>query len=163
MVKKFTVLEKEIYESLKNKSKDFHKPARIKSMNFYKNPMAIQGIKAAFAYNTIKDRAEEGINLEERNSVLIIKTNLTAKNINEIAKTHPEHCMRASELLKDPNYKAGITSIAIPSNIDIPDWIIPFINYTDIIQSNLRNFPLEELGISKMDSKNVTHTNILQF
>ena len=71
--------------------------------------------------------------------------------------------MRANELLKDPNYKAGITSIAIPSNIDIPDWIIPFINYTDIIQSNLRNFPLEELGISKMDSKNVTHTNILQF
>lgn len=163
LVKKFTVLEREIYESLKNKSKDFHKPARIKSMNFYKNPMAVQGIKAAYAYNTIKDRSEEGINLEERNSVLIIKTNLTTKNINEIAKSHPEHCMRANELLKDPNYKAGITSIAIPSNIDIPDWIIPFINYTDIIQSNLRNFPLEELGISKMDSKNVTHTNILQF
>ena len=132
-------------------------------MNFYKNPMAVQGIKAAYAYNTIKDRSEEGINLEERNSVLIIKTNLTSKNVNEIAKDYPEHCMRANELLKDPNYKSGITSIAIPSNIDIPDWIIPFINYTDIIQSNLRNFPLEELGISKMDSKNVTHTNILQF
>ena len=43
--------------------------------------MAVQGIKAAYAYNTIKDRSEEGINLEERNSVLIIKTNLTSKNV----------------------------------------------------------------------------------
>lgn len=163
IIKKFAILEKEIYESLKSKDKSFHKPARIKSMYAYKKPMSIQGIKASVAYNEIKDKEEENIDLEGRNSILIIKTNITSKNADLIAESHPNHYLRLIELLKDENFKGEVSSIAIPSDVEIPDWIVPFIDYISIIQDNLRSFPLEEIGISKLDSKNITYTNIIQF
>nr|DAS97477.1 MAG TPA: DNA polymerase [Caudoviricetes sp.] len=163
IIKKFAILEKEIYESLKSKDKSFHKPARIKSMYAYKKPMSIQGIKASVAYNEIKDKEEENIDLEGRNSILVIKTNITSKNADLIAESHPNHYLRLIELLKDENFKGEVSSIAIPSDVEIPDWIVPFIDYISIIQDNLRSFPLEEIGISKLDSKNITYTNIIQF
>ena len=113
--RKFTVLEKQIYQSIKEKKKEFHKPARIKSMGHYAMPMRIQGIKASVAYNEIKDHDD------------------------------------------------GIDSIAIPADSEIPDWVVPFIDYNTIIQDNLRSFPLDELGLSKNESKDVTHTNIMRF
>lgn len=163
LIRKFTIIEKEIYQSIKNKKKEYHKPARIKSMNSYKVPMGIQGIKGAFAYNFIKDREEEAINLEERNTVLIIKTKINLKNFDKIKDEFPEHYVRLSKLLAMNEFKGKVDSIAIPTNIEIPSWIIPFIDYNTIIQDNLRSFPLEELGISKLESKNVTHTNIVSF
>jgi len=160
LLKKFVIFEREIYASIKAKNKEYHKPARIKSLSNYKNPMSVQGIKASVAYNTIKSRDEEGINLEERNTVLIIKVNISKKNANLISETHPEHFLRLMKLLETKGF-SDISAIAIPTNIEIPDWIIPFIDYTTIIQDNLRSFPFEEIGISKMESKTITHSNIL--
>ena len=142
IIRKFATLEKQIIQSIKDKKKEFHKPARIKSLSYYDDPMKIQGIKASVAYNSIRNPDEEGINRD----------------------TFPEHYVRIKELLKDKKYfKGKISSIAIPSDIEIPDWIVPFINYNEIIKDNLRNFPLEEIGISKMDGKKATHSNILTF
>ena len=126
--------------------------------------MEIKGIKAYVAYNSIRKPDEEGINLDERNSILVIKTDINDKNVVVIRDTFPQHYVRIKELLKDKKYfKGKISSIAIPSDIEIPDWIVPFINYNEIIKDNLRNFPLEEIGISKMDGKKATHSNILTF
>ena len=164
IIRKFATLEKQIIQSIKDKKKEFHKPARIKSLSYYDDPMKIQGIKASVAYNSIRNPDEEGINLDERNSVLVIKTDINDKNVAVIRDTFPQHYVRIKELLKDKKYfKGKISSIAIPSDIEIPDWIVPFINYNEIIKDNLRNFPLEEIGISKMDGKKATHSNILTF
>ena len=163
LIRKFVVLEKDIIKSLKAKSKEYHKPARLAPMASYKAPMSQQGIKASYAYNAIKSNEEEGIDLEDRNTVLIIKTKINTKNYNIIENEFPEHTLRLAKLLNTPEYKGNITSIAIPTNIDIPSWIIPFIDYNTIVQDNLRSFPLKELGISKLESKNVTHSNIVSF
>ena len=163
LIRKFAVLEKKIYNSIAAKDKEYHKPARIKSINSYDMPMRIQGVKAAYAYNQIKSQEEEGVKLEERSTVLVIKTNITNKNVDMIVNTFPEHFLRMQKLLKEEDFKGKITAIAIPTNIAIPDWIVPFIDYTSIIHDNLRNFPLEELGISKIDSKDITHTNMIHF
>lgn len=164
IIRKFATLEKQIIQSIKDKKKEFHKPARIKSLSYYDDPMKIQGIKASVAYNSIRNPDEEGINLDERNSILVIKTDINDKNVAVIRDTFPQHYVRIKELLKDKKYfKGKISSIAIPSDIEIPDWIVPFINYNEIIKDNLRNFPLEEIGISKMDGKKATHSNILTF
>lgn len=161
--KKFTVLEKKIYRSIKNKDKEYHKPARLKTLSSYKNPMSIQGVKASVVYNEVKSDEEESINLEELNTVLIIKTNINKKNCDLIMNTFPEHYIRLKKLLERKEFKGEVTSIAIPINIQIPDWIIPFIDYNTIIQDNLKIFPLEYIGLSKADSKYVTHSNIIQF
>lgn len=161
--KKFTILEKQIYESLHNKNKEYHKPARIKSKSNYENPMRIQGIKGSVAYNMIKDKMEEEIDLNERNTVLIIKVQIDKKNIDKIIDSFPEHYLRMQKVLELPEFKGSIDSIAIPFDKDIPDWIVPFIDYNTIIQDNLRAFPLESVGMSKMESKYVTHSNIIKF
>lgn len=163
LVKKLVTLDKEIYESIKNKKTEYHKPARIKAIQSYKDPMRIQGIKASVAYNKIKSKDEPEINLEERNTVLIIKTSINIKNIEEIIESMPEYYMRMKDTLLSSDFKGKIDSIAIPGDMPIPDWIIPFIDYTTIIQDNLRSFPLDELGMSKLSNKSVTYSNILEF
>ena len=161
--KKITVLEKQIYQSIKAKKREFHKPARIKSLSNYLKPMTIQGIKASVAYNSIKGEDEEAINLDERNTVLLIKTTINKKNVNKIIESFPEHYMRLKKLLDEvKEFKGTIDTVAIPDNIDIPDWLVPFIDYTKIIQDNLRNFPFDEIGISKNNSRDITHTNIVK-
>lgn len=163
LIRKFAVLEQKIYQSIANKDKTYHKPARIKSIHSYDKPMSQQGVKGAYAYNSIKSPEEEGVKLEERSTVLIIKTKINNKNYTDIMETFPEHCLRMGKLLREDDFKGKILAIAIPTNIAIPDWIIPFIDYTSIIHDNLRNFPLEQLGISKIDSKDITHTNLIHF
>ena len=126
--------------------------------------MSLQAIKASYAYNCIKSDEEEGINLEEMNTVLIIKTEINKKNIVKIKDTFPGHYERLNKLLlENKSYKDGISSIAIPINITIPDWIIPFVNYNQIILDNIKIFPLDELGLSRLDSKYVSHSNIIRF
>ena len=162
--KKLVTLEKRIYKSIQDKKTEFHKPARIRSIVNYKNPMSLQAIKASYAYNCIKSDEEEGINLEEMNTVLIIKTEINKKNIVKIKDTFPGHYERLNKLLlENKSYKDGISSIAIPINITIPDWIIPFVNYNQIILDNIKIFPLDELGLSRLDSKYVSHSNIIRF
>jgi hypothetical protein len=125
--------------------------------------MRIQGIKASVAYNEIKSKDEEPIDLNERNTVLIIKVVLNRKNADKISKDFPEHYIRLSKLLERKEFKDGISSIAIPFNAPIPKWIVPFIDYTTIIQDNIKVFPIEELGISRENNSKVTHTNIVSF
>lgn len=163
LIRKFVVLEKKIYNSIKEKNKEYHKPVRIKSISNYDQPMRIQGIKSAIAYNSIKDPEEEGINLEERNTVLVIKTIINLKNCDKIINTFPNHFLRLQKLLNTSDFSGKIDAIAIPSNIKIPDWIVPFIDYNQIIHDNLKTFPLDVLGISKIDSGDITHTNIIKF
>ena len=67
------------------------------------------------------------------------------------------------ELLNKKEYKGNLTSIAIPLNSDIPDWIVPFIDYATIIEDNLRSFPLEELGISREKNNSVINSNVVSF
>jgi hypothetical protein len=114
------------------------------------------------AYNAIKSRDEESINLDERNTVLIIKTHINLRNVDKIMESHPEHYIRMEKLLENPEFRGKIDAVAIPMNIEIPDWVVPFINYTEIIHDNLRNFPMEEIGLSKMETTDVTHTNVLK-
>ena len=148
IVKKLMVLEKQIYESIKNKNKEYHKPARIKSLRY--------------AYNKIKSSDEPEINLSERNTILIIKVKVDKKSIESIKDNFPDYYERMQELMNTKEFKGVIDAIAIPEGSDIPEWVVPLIDYTTIIHDNLRNFPLDEIGISKNESKNITYSNILK-
>jgi len=162
LIKKFATIEQIIYNSIKSKEKSYHKPARIKSLSNYEMPFRIQGIKASVAYNAIREPGTEpAINLDERNTILIIKTVINTKNADKISKLYPQHYARLLKVLEDEKFKGKVDAIAIPMNSEIPNWVVPFINYTEIIHDNLRNFPLEQIGISKLENNDVTHTNLI--
>lgn len=156
-------LEAEIKRSLMNGSKEYYKPVTIKSYTFYDNPMRIQGIKAAVIYNALKDEGAEAIDLERRNSIDIIKLDMTDKKIEEIKDTYPEKYQKIKELIKMPEFKGGIDYIGLPMDEPVPKWLISFIDYITIINDNLKNFPLDCIGIADFGRGSINYTNIINF
>ena len=74
VVKSIATIEKEIFNSIQSGKKEFYKPAKIKSTSAYADPMRIQGIKAAIAYNALHIR--DSIKLVQKLSILIRETRL---------------------------------------------------------------------------------------
>lgn len=161
VIKELAILEKRIYESIQAGETIYYKPARIKDLSAYEDPMRIQGIKASYAYNLLHKENEESINLEKRNSVLIIKVDINKKNVDKIKDTEPEIYEKMCKMLNSAEFEKEINSIAIPIDMPVPNWIIPFIDYVTIIHDNLNSFPLESIGISRLGNKNITYSNIL--
>lgn len=146
VLKSLAKLEKDIYTSLSSGSKDYYIPSRIKSMYSYKNPETVQGIKAAMAYNELKDSTMEVLDLTQINSIDIVKVLINSKTIEPLKETNPELYEKISNLLKSSTFKGEITSLAIPINEKTPDWVIDFIDYNTIVSNNIV-FPIESLGI----------------
>lgn len=162
ILKALACMEKEMFISMQKGSKEYYKPVRIKAMSSYDDPMRIQGIKASVAYNAIINKGEDPIDLTSRNSVIVIKCSITPKELYKIEKEFPNEYNRIINLMtNDKNFKDEIAAIAIPLTADVPKWLMPFINYKDIINNNIRNFPLSSVGLSETPNKSVNYTNII--
>ena len=170
LIKDLAIFERQIYDSLKNGEKFYYKPASIKSMNSYDDPMRIQGVKASVIWNEVRDPDLEALDLEARNTIDIVKVNIDENNVDRIKESYPDTYERVLGVLRNPriqkfgegsNKKASITAIAIPTNVDVPKWILEFIDYTTIINDSMSNFPIESCGIGKMGKNNINYTNII--
>lgn len=171
LIKDLAIFERTIYDSLKNGEKFYYKPASIKSMNSYDDPMRIQGVKASVIWNEVRDPEVEALDLEARNTIDIVKVNIDESNVDKIKETYPDAYQRVLGVLKNPmiqkfsdsgaTKKASITAIAIPTNVEVPRWILEFIDYTTIINDSMSNFPIESCGIGKMGRNNINYTNII--
>lgn len=154
--------EKKIYQSIQNGEKKFFKPLKVKSLSAYENPMRIQGIVASQAYNALHEPGTEALDMSIRNSIDVAKVDITPKNIDRIKDSHPYVYEKAIELMKQKEYATGISAIAIPLNEPVPEWILPFVNYDEIINNNLKGFPIESIGLFRGGPNN-NSTNIIQF
>lgn len=161
ILKDLIIFEKQIYQSLVDGSKEYYKPATMKSISSYDNPMSYGPIKAAYAWNELIQDGYEIIDLDKRNSVDIAKLDLNIKNVDKIKDTNPEMYNRILKLLNTKEFKGSITSIAIPLNQPVPEWVLIFINYKELINGNLSTFPMKAIGL-EMAEGNVNYTNILK-
>ena len=139
-------------------------------MSAYDDPMRIQGIKASVVWNELRDENLEAIDLSQRNTIDVVKVNISPDSVEQIREKYPELYLKCQNIFKSPvcekKTKDGvtimpITALAIPRDVQVPEWVLEFIDYKTIINDNLCNFPLESVGISKVDSTNVNYTNIL--
>ncbi len=175
VIKDIAILEKKIYQDVIDGSKTYYKPLTVKSMNHYAQPLREQGIKGSIAWNYIKDDSLPAIDLTARNGIDIAKTNITMNTIEKIKDRFPQHYEKMKELVDTSRitivegqpakdvFKGNITSIAIPKDANVPEWILPFIDVETIISDNLSGFPLDSIGISKLDNKSgVTYTNMIK-
>jgi hypothetical protein len=160
VLKKLAIFEKQIYNSLVSGEKYYYKPQTIKSINNYDDPMRISGIKAALVWNKTKGDLA-GIDLEVRNSLSIVKVDITPLKIEKIKDSHPEVYHNLIELMQKKEFNT-ISAIAIPIDVKTPDWVMEFIDYVTIINNNLKGFPLESIGLMRMNNDNLNYTNILQ-
>ena len=160
---KLVLLEKEIYNSIMNKETKYYKPDNIASMNSYKkDPLSVNGILAAVIYNKMRNHDMPAINLEERNKILKIKINVDKKNVERIKDTYPEEYEKLVSLLNDPILGSKVTVIALPLDSAVPDWVLEFVDFDTIINDQLRNFPLDSIGLTRLDNDSINVSNIVQ-
>lgn len=175
VIKKIAILERQIYTDVVSGSKKYYKPLTVKSANHYADPMREQGIKGSIAWNYIKEDSLPALDLRERNGVDIAKTHINITTIEKIKDDFPDHYERMKRLVDTSKpitidgrstkdiFKGNITSIAIPKDANVPKWILPLIDVETLISDNDANFPLESIGVSKLDSKpGITYTNMIK-
>lgn len=155
-------VEQEIFDSINAGEKKYYKPAQVKSISSYENPMRIQGIVASYAYNALHEEGTEAFDLTTRNPVDIIKVDMNVKNIDKIKDSFPKVYQKALALLNTPEYEDGIDSIAIPINEPVPKWVIPFVSVAEIVNDSVKGFPIESIGVLRGGDTNNT-TNIIHF
>lgn len=185
IINKLAVLEKQIKEAIVNGSTEYFKPMKVKSIRSYKNPMSTQQVKGSIIYDLLRDKNEPYINLDEQCPVLVVKTKIN-KSILENSRFKDEYPDKYNLLIKafydnnsivfkvrdqeylfnffkatTPNNAREITSVAIPYTIPTPKWLIEFIDYDSIIKENIGAFPLESIGITKLDT-NSAYSGIIQ-
>lgn len=162
IVKKIAILERKIIDSLYDGSREFYKPVTIKAASVYQDPMRIQGIKGAVAWNALNAGELPNINMEERNAIDIAKVKIDSTTIEKIRESHPDVYTRAIELLKDTHFKGCVESIAIPLDVKVPDWLLELIDYNTIVNDNIGGFVYESVGIQRGGKSSVNYTNTLQ-
>lgn len=162
IVKQLAILEKQIVQSIYNGDKEYFKPERIKASTSYDNPLRISGVKAAIVYNELREDGDEPIDLGTRNTVLNIKIDLNKKNVEQLKDSNPNVYRKAVALMEKKEFEKGITGIAILTDKPVPEWVKDYIDYTTIINDNLRQFPCEAVGIDRREKDAINYTNILR-
>lgn len=163
IISKIAIVEKEIFDSIQRGEKKFYKPVKVKSVSAYEDPMRIQGIKASLAYNELHEPGTEALDMSARNSIDVIKVEITKNNIGLIKDDYPYVYERAMNLLENNQYyKSGIDAIGLPLNEPVPKWVLPFVRYAEIINDNVAKFPLESVGLKRGNGYN-NSTNIISF
>ena len=185
IINKLAVLEKQIKDTLINGSTEYFKPMKVKSIRSYKNPMSTQQVKGSIIYNLLRDINEPFINLDEQNSVLVVKTKINESILinSRLKENYPDKYNLLLDAfynnttinikVRDQDYPFNffknslpisarvITSIAIPYTIPTPKWLIEFIDFDSIIKENIGAFPLESIGITKLNT-NSAYSGIIQ-
>lgn len=162
VLKELCKFEHSIINNIRSGGREYLKPVTVKSIDHYKDPMSNFGIKAIKVYNILRDNTQEALDENARNNINIVKLRITFKDLDKIKEIHPEKVDAIEELLRMKQFKDGISSMAVPLNESIPEWILDYVDYTEVINSNMKNFPLERIGISKLNKDAINYTNILQ-
>ncbi len=162
VIERLQEVENKIHKSIKSGERVYLKPAVMKSMNSYDDPMRIQSVRGALVYNKIKYDYMPGINMDERSAVDILKININRNNIEPLKETHPDIYNALLDILNITSFKDGIKAISLPPDVQIPDWLFNYIDFNTIVNDNLTPFPIETIGISRMDKGSINYTNIIQ-
>lgn len=169
IIKQMAILEKRIIDSIKSGSKEYYKPLIVKAASHYADPMRIQGIKASMVWNDLKPSNVGALDLTERNSISVAKINFNEKTINKIREINEEVYHNAMDLLKKQSKNGYAWSptvefncIAIPEDVEVPDWVMPLVDTTTIVNDGVGGFPLESVNIQRMEKSSINFTNIVK-
>ena len=162
VIKKLQAVENKIHKSIENGERLYLKPATMKSMSNYDDPMRIQSVRGALVYNKVKYDYMPGINMDERSAVDILKIDINKKNIDKLEESYPDIYLVLKDLLSMPTFRDGIKAISLPPDVEIPDWLKEYVDYNTIINDNLTPFPIETIGIKRMGKTAINYTNIIE-
>lgn len=161
VIKELNIFEKEIYNTVINGGVEYFKPINVRSYENYDDPMRQQPIKAMIVWNALKDDSQAAFDLHDRNGFYVVKIDINTKNVGKVKELRPDKYDACVELMKIKQFSKVIPVIGLPYNEKLPEWILQFIDFLEIINGNLKNFPLDSIGVSKMDKGAINYSNIL--
>lgn len=162
VMKELIFVEKEIIRSIMNKETKYYKPDNIAPARSYaKNPLEVNGVVASMVYNELRTGDMPMINLDERNKIFKVKVNINRNNIERVKDKYPEVYAKLVALMNHPVLGAKMETIAFPIDAEVPDWILYFVNAAEIVNDNLKNFPLDSIGLSRLENSSVNYSNII--
>lgn len=146
-LKKF---EQEIRDSVRRGEKHYLPLGSAKDPEAYSNPMSIQGYRGALIWNYIYPDQE----ISFPSKVSILKLNIfDLKDIEGMKKDYPVEYARIVDKVYNSQYpkirEKGLQVIAIPGNVDIPEWCQEYIDMDVIVNSIVAQFKgvLDSFGI----------------
>ena len=96
-------------------------------------------------------------------------------HLKHLKDKYPEVYNKFVDLFMDTNFfrseaqgegstskKKEITTLAIPTDVETPEWVSEFIDYRTIINDNVGNFPVESVGIRRLGSNNINYSTIMK-
>lgn len=169
-----------IRESLKRGETTYLPIGSPKEIGAYVNPNSNQNLRSLFAWNALYP--DNQITLPAK--VAILKTKLTTlDSAKGLAATHPDIYQKLkTKIFEDKTgmfvkYKnndsgekvEGLSVIAIPKTESIPEWLIPYIDYTTVVNAVLAPFKsvTETFGLPSIEEgpterRSVGFTNIVR-
>ena len=162
IMKKLVIVEKEIIKSIMNKETTYYKPDNVAPVRSYaKDPLSVNGVRACLIYNELRTEGMEYINLEERNKIFKIKINVTRNGLENIKDKYPEIYDKLTKLLENPVLGKKVDVIGFPIDAKVPDWVLEFVDVATIVNDNIKNFPLESIGLRRLNNDTVNYSNII--
>lgn len=172
-----------IKESVQKGETKYLPNGKAKEIEAYDVPGSKQEVRGALTWNMVHpDRM-----IEFPSNVSVLKLNIvTEEDMAPLAKTHPEIYKTLIDGVfhddtgifirpkKGPKGKmimacSGVQVLAIPSNAQIPEWVMPYIDYTTVINNILSPFKsvLEIFGMPGVEEgrtgrKTVGLSNIIK-
>ncbi len=165
VVEQLAILEKKIIRAIWDGSKEFYKPLTIKSQDNYQDPMRNQGIKASVVWNSIKTDELPGIDLNERNAIDVAKVNINSKNLDDLQGKIPEEILvKLKGIINNNIFKGKIDCIALPLEVQPPEWLLEVIDYKSIVNDNISGFVYDSIGVVNLDPEHnrTNYSNIIQ-
>jgi len=162
ILKKIVIVEKQITESIMRKETTYYKPDNIASISSYADPTRVNGVMASMVYNELRTGDMPAINLDERNKIIKVKTIINRNNVEKIKDKYPEVYEKIKRLLDHPKLSTKLETIAFPVDTEVPDWILEFVDINTIVNDNLKNFPLDSIGLKRLDNDSVNYSNIVK-
>lgn len=157
MMKELKQFENEIYHNLKQGGTLYLKSQQYKPAEGYANPWTQQVYRGSYIWNLLSP--DKPINSLDRVSIVkLIVTGIQDLDIikNQFPKEYNDIITKVYGS-NDPNIiKSGLKVICIPNSVhQIPDWLIPLIDYDVIISDVISSFKsvLESLKLEGMEFK----------
>jgi hypothetical protein len=164
IMKEMVLFEKAIYKNIMDKKLDYYKPDNVSAMSSYeKNPLSVNGVVACLIYNELRDDHMPAIDMDEKNYVIKIALDVNRNNAIKIKDKYPETYEKLMALFDHPTLGSKVDIMALPPNVDVPDWVLEFVDYKGIVSKYAKNFPFEPLGMNRNDNDSVSYSNIVRF
>lgn len=172
IINKYDQMEAQISDSLKAGKTEYVLPKNLEVIESYKTPDTIESVRAAIIWNALEPENQ----IVPPEKINIIKLNCIDKadpRLQKLKETHPDKYNTIMKVVFNEGVSTpkldisrfGFNCVALPKSLDsIPEYLLPFVDYTDMINTNMTNgyIILESLGIYCEEVNNVKYkSNII--